>query len=87
MSISTELTRLQTARNKLRTKLIALGLVTAAAKLDDCAAAVDGITNQGAVSATVWLAAATTSSRARQSRPPKHSRPLHPTAAITACLT
>ena len=53
MSISTELTRLQTARNKLRTKLIALGLVTAAAKLDDCAAAVDGITNQGAVSATV----------------------------------
>ena len=53
MSISTELTRLQTARNKLRTKLIALGLVTAMAKLDDCAVAVDGITNQGAVSATV----------------------------------
>lgn len=53
MSISTELTRLQTARNKLRTKLIALGLVTATAKLDDCATAVDGITNQGAVSATV----------------------------------
>ena len=53
MSISTELARLQTARNKLRTKLIALGLVTATAKLDDCATAVDGITNQGAVSATV----------------------------------
>ena len=53
MSISTELTRLQTARNKLRTKLIALGLVTATAKLDDCAVALDGITNQGAVSATV----------------------------------
>ncbi len=53
MSISTELTRLQTARNKLRTKLIALGLVTATAKLDDCATAVDSITNQGAVSATV----------------------------------
>ena len=53
MSISTELTRLQTARNKMRTKLIALGLVTATAKLDDCATAVDGITNQGAVSATV----------------------------------
>ena len=53
MSISTELTRLQTARNRLRTKLIALGLVTATAKLDDCAAAVDSITNQGAVSATV----------------------------------
>ena len=53
MSISTELSRLQTARNKIRTKLIALGLVTATAKLDDCATAVDGISNQGAVSATV----------------------------------
>ena len=53
MSISTELSRLQTARNKIRTKLIALGLVTATAKLDDCASAVDGISNQGAVSATV----------------------------------
>ena len=53
MCISTELSRLQTARNKIRTKLIALGLVTATAKLDDCASAVDGISNQGAVSATV----------------------------------
>lgn len=53
MSISTELTRIQTARNKIRTKLVALGLVTSAAKLDECATAVDGISNQGAVSATV----------------------------------
>ena len=53
MSIATELAKLQTARNKIRTKLVALGLVAAAAKLDDCAAAVDGISNQGAVSATV----------------------------------
>ena len=53
MSIATELAKLQTARNKIRTKLVALGLVTAAAKLDDCATAVDGISNQGAVSATV----------------------------------
>ena len=53
MSIATELAKLQTARNKIRTKLVALGLVTAAAKLDDCAAAVDGISNQGAISATV----------------------------------
>ena len=52
-SIATELAKLQTARNKIRTKLVALGLVTAAAKLDDCATAVDGISNQGAVSATV----------------------------------
>lgn len=50
MSIATELAKLQTARNKIRTKLVALGLVTAAAKLDDCATAVDGISNQGAVS-------------------------------------
>lgn len=53
MSIATELAKLQTARNKIRTRLVALGLVTAAAKLDDCATAVDGISNQGAVSATV----------------------------------
>lgn len=53
MSISTELTRIQTARNKIRTKLVALGLVTSAAKLDECATAVDAISNQGAVSATV----------------------------------
>ena len=53
MSIATDLAKLQTVRNKIRTKLVALGLVTAAAKLDDCATAVDGISNQGAVSATV----------------------------------
>ena len=53
MSIATELAKLQTARNKIRTKLVSLGLVTAAAKLEDCATAVDGISNQGAVSATV----------------------------------
>lgn len=53
MSIAIELAKLQTARNKIRTKLVSLGLVTAAAKLEDCATAVDGISNQGAVSATV----------------------------------
>lgn len=53
MSIATELSRIQTARNKIRTKLVALGLVTAAAKLDECATAVDGIENRGAVSASV----------------------------------
>lgn len=53
MSIATELAKLQTARNKIRTKLVSLGLVPAAAKLEDCATAVDGISNQGAVSATV----------------------------------
>lgn len=53
MSIATELAKLQPARNKIRTKLVSLGLVPAAAKLEDCAVAVDGISNQGAVSATV----------------------------------
>ena len=37
------LTALTNARNTIRTKLVALGLVTAAAKLADCATAIDGI--------------------------------------------
>lgn len=53
MSISEHLLRIQTARNTIRTKLVALGLVTATADIDDCATAVDGIANQGAVSAQV----------------------------------
>lgn len=47
------LTALTNARNTIRTKLVALGLVTAAAKLADCATAVEGIDNNGAVSAQV----------------------------------
>lgn len=53
MSIATELARIQTGRNKIRTKLVALGLVTAAANLDSCATAIEGIPNNGAVSAQV----------------------------------
>lgn len=53
MSIATEISRIQTARNKIRTWLVGLGLVTSTATIDDCAAAVESITNQGAVSATV----------------------------------
>lgn len=53
MSISEQILRIQTARNTIRTKLVALGLVTATADIDDCATAVDGIANQGAVSAQV----------------------------------
>lgn len=48
-----ELTRLQTARNKMRTKLVALGLVPSTAKMDALADAVEGIENRGAVSASV----------------------------------
>lgn len=53
MSTSTEITRLQTARNLIRDKLIELGLASSTAKLDALATAVDGIENKGAVSATV----------------------------------
>ena len=53
MSISTEIARIQTARNKIRTKLVELGLAQSSSTLDTCAAAVEGITNQGAVSAQV----------------------------------
>lgn len=62
MSIQTQITRIQTDRNTIRNKLIALGLstpgsetepaaaITETSTLDDCARAVDGITNNGAVS-------------------------------------
>lgn len=53
MSTVTEITRLQTARNTIRDKLIDLGLATSTAKMDALATAVDGIENKGAVSASV----------------------------------
>lgn len=53
MSTATEITRLTEARNTIRDKLIELGLATSTSKLDALATAVDGITNRGAVSATV----------------------------------
>ncbi len=53
MSIATELTRIQTARNTLRTKAVELGIAPNTAKLDTLAAAYGGIHNRGAVSASV----------------------------------
>lgn len=53
MSTATEISRLSTARNTIRDKLVDLGLASSTAKLDALATAVDGITNRGAVSATV----------------------------------
>lgn len=53
MSTQTEITRIQTARNTIRTKLVALGLATSTAKLDALATAVEGIENKGAVQASV----------------------------------
>lgn len=53
MSTATEIARLTDARNAIRDKLIDLGLATSTSKLDALASAVDGISNRGAVSATV----------------------------------
>lgn len=53
MSTQTEITRLQTARNTIRAKMVALGLGTSTDKLDDLAAEIDAIDNQGAVDANV----------------------------------
>lgn len=53
MSVQIEITRIQTARNTLRTKAVELGIAQGTAKLDTLATAFDGIENQGAVSATV----------------------------------
>ena len=53
MSIQTEITRIQTARNTLRTKAIDLGIANGTDKLDVLAAAFEDIENQGAVSAQV----------------------------------
>ena len=53
MSISTEIQRIQTARNSLRTKAVELGIASGTSKLDDLATAYSGIVNNGAVSASV----------------------------------
>lgn len=53
MSTQTEITRLQTARNKLRTWLVGLGLAASTDKLDALADKASAIKNQGAVDANV----------------------------------
>lgn len=53
MSTQTEITRIQTARNTLRTKAVELGIAASTAKIDALATAYDGIENRGAVSAQV----------------------------------
>ena len=53
MSIATEISRIQTARNTIRAKLVELGMAQSTDSLDKLAAAVEGVENQGAVSATV----------------------------------
>lgn len=53
MSVSTQISRIQTDRNTIRAKLVSLGLAASTATLDACATAIEGIVNQGAVNAQV----------------------------------
>lgn len=52
-NISTQITRITNDRNTIRNKMIDFGLAEPTANLDALAAAIDGIVNQGAVSAEV----------------------------------
>ena len=52
-NIATEIARIQTDRNKIRTKLVELGMAESTSNLDALATAIEGIENRGAVSATV----------------------------------
>lgn len=53
MSTQTEITRIQSARNTIRTWLVGLGLATTTDKLDALATKAAAIKNQGAVDASV----------------------------------
>lgn len=53
MSIETYLESIETSRNTIRTKLVEMGMVGSAAKLDACAAVIADLINQGAVSVEI----------------------------------
>lgn len=53
MSIATEISRIQTDRNTIRTKLVELGMATATDNLTKLATAINDIQDRGAVSVTV----------------------------------
>ena len=53
MSVATEISRIQTARNTIRAKAVELGIGTGTDQLDKLATAIQGIENRGAVSAEV----------------------------------
>ena len=53
MSVATEISRIQTNRNTIRANLVELGMAQNTDGLDKLATAVEGIDNQGSVSATV----------------------------------
>ena len=53
MSIATQITRIQTDRNTIRAKLVELGLATGTDNLDVLATAIDGIVDNGDITANV----------------------------------
>lgn len=53
MSVATQISRIQTDRNTIRTKLVELGMAQNTDDLDKLATAIDNLQNRGAVSATV----------------------------------
>lgn len=53
MSTQTEITRIETARNTLRTKAVELGIAESSAKIDALATAYNNIVNRGTVNPTV----------------------------------
>lgn len=53
MSISIELSRIQTNRNTIRAKLVELGMATSTDKLDALASAIESLVNRGAVNVEV----------------------------------
>lgn len=53
MSISTQISRINTDKQTIRSKLVELGMATSTDNLDTLATAVSNITNRGSVSATV----------------------------------
>lgn len=53
MSVQTEIQRIQTARNTLRTKAVELKISSGTEKLDELAEDYNGITNQGSITAQV----------------------------------
>lgn len=53
MSVATYIASIETSRNKIRNKLIELGMAASSDHLDKLATAIEGIINQGAVNITI----------------------------------
>lgn len=53
MSIQSEITRITGLKSRIRSQLITLGLAQSGATLSDCTNAIEGIENQGSITATV----------------------------------